>query len=219
MICSEECDLNKELLFVSNIFENINGYPKRIINKCLDKVKHKLTVQPNEPPTNQSLTNSNEKSEKKQPMMLLPYNGLQGEKVLKRMKSKIPEDLRPQIIYNGTKLSSFFSVKDKIPFLHCSDLVYHYEDRRVDNKEDYTGETKCRIGKRIKEHQGSDKESAIAKYTIKENIGPPLKSNFSILAKNYRNPVRRKIAESMFVKEKKSTLNVQKDTYHLQLFN
>ena len=27
MICSEECDLNKELLFVSNIFENINGYP------------------------------------------------------------------------------------------------------------------------------------------------------------------------------------------------
>ena len=40
---------------------------------------------------------------------------------------------------------------------------------------------------------------------------------FSILARNYKNRMKR-IAESFFVKDKKSNLNIQRDTFKLQLF-
>ena len=82
----------------------------------------------------------------------------------------------------------------------------------------YTGETKCRLGKRMKEHLGRDKESAIVKNVLSKSIPPPSEEEFSILATNYPNHLKCKIAESLFVKKNKSTLNIQKDTFKLNLF-
>ena len=70
----------------------------------------------------------------------------------------------------------------------------------------------------MKEHLGSDKESAIVKNFLSKVIPPPSEEEFSILATNYPNRLKRKIAESLFVKENKSTLNIQKDTFKLNLF-
>ena len=42
-------------------------------------------------------------------------------------------------------------------------LLYYYKSNAENIKDDYIGETKCKFGKRIKEHQGSDKEFAIVK--------------------------------------------------------
>ena len=95
--------------------------------------------------------------------MLLPYAGPRGEKVLKNLRKRMPVKLRPKIVYNGTKISLYFPVKDKIDIMHCSDVVYHYESNAENIKDDYVRETKCRFGKRIKEHQGRDQESAIVK--------------------------------------------------------
>ena len=88
-----------------------------------------------------------------------------------------------------------------------------------DDRVDYIGETKCRFGKRIKEHQGVDKNSAIVSNVISKGLGPPENSEFSVLAKNYPNRLKRRIAESLFLKEKKSALNIQKDSYKLELFS
>ena len=70
----------------------------------------------------------------------------------------------------------------------------------------------------MNEHQGSDEESAIVKNAIGKKIDPPTADEFSILARNYKNRMKRKIAESLFVKDKKSNLNIQRDTFKLQLF-
>ena len=87
----------------------------------------------------------------------------------------MPEKLRPKIVYNDTKISSHFPVKDKIDIMHCSDAVYYYGSNAENIKDDYIGETKSRFGKRIKEHQGSDKESAIVKNVKDRKILIPHK--------------------------------------------
>ena len=217
MICSEETDRKEEISFLYDVFKNINGYPQRVIDKCHNKIQEIFSTPK---PTQQSpvtdSTSDNDEKMDKQPFMILPYAGSKGEKIIKKLQRRMPKKIKPKIIYNGTKLSSQFSVKDKIEILHCSNIVYYYKGSN--NNNDYTGETKCRLGKRIREHQGGDKESAIVKNFQGKDIDPPLSTEFSILARNYSNRMKRKIAESLFVKEKKSTLNIQKDTYKLQLF-
>ena len=135
-----------------------------------------------------------------------------------KIVKKMPENVRPKIVYNGTKLSTFFSVKDKVQKEHCSNIIYYYESK-TDESIAYTGETKCRLGKRIKEHQGRDKNSAIVIDFTAKGLPPPSPSEFNILGRNYKNRLKRRIAESLFIKENKSRLNIQADAYKLKLFN
>ena len=121
-------------------------------------------------------------------------------------------------MYKGTKLSSFFSVKDKSDDHHCSNIVYYYQ-RNDDENVDYIGGTKVRFGKRIKQHQGGDKGSSVVIDFKANNLAPPSPTEFTILPKNYTNRLKRRIAESLFIKDKKSSLNVQVDSYKLELFN
>ena len=137
---------------------------------------------------------------------------------MKKLRNQLPEKFKPRIVYTGTKLSSFFQLKDKVPEKYCSNLVYYYNSQSEENT-DYTGETKCRIGKRHKDHQGADPKSAIVLNFRKKGLPPPKPEEFTILARNYSNRLKRRIAESLFIKEKKSTLNVQQDCYKLTLFN
>ena len=223
LICSDETDLEEEVAFLSKIFKEVNGYPHQVIKKCLTKVKNKVTpIQPNplntEPDRELPEEEASEDQEVQKQCLILPYAGEKGEKILKKLKRKIPADIRPRVIYNGTKLSTFFSAKDKIDRLHNSNLVYYYKGSGGLIRDDYTGETKCRIGKRIEEHCGRDKGSAIVKNCEEIGIEPPTPDDFTILAKNYANRMKRRIAESLFLKENKSKLNIQQDSYKLQLF-
>ena len=214
MICSEKDDLQAELSFLSTTFHTINGYPLRVIKRSMEKMKEKMTT-----PTNVEEENtSDNEQENTQPYMIVPYAGKQGEKIMKKVVNKMPEEVRPKIVYNGTKLSTFFSAKDKIQKEHCSNIVYYYQSK---NDEDiaYIGETKCRFGKRIVEHQGRDKQSAIVTHFLDKNLPPPSPSEFTIIGRNYGNRLKRRIAESLYIKEKKSGLNVQVDSYRLKLFN
>ena len=163
-------------------------------------------------------SNEEENEEKKRPYMIIPYAGERGEKVMKKVMKKIPEEVRPRIVYTGTKLSSFFPVKDKVEDKYISNVIYYF-DSASENDVDYTGETKCRFGKRVGQHQGGDKQSAIVINFQTKNLPPPQAGEFRILAKNYPNRLKRRIAESLYIKENKSTLNVQVDCYKLKLFN
>ena len=144
--------------------------------------------------------------------------GEKGNKIVSVLRKKIPEKIRLKIVYKGTKLSSFFSTKDKIKDMHCTKLVYYYIGSRGEERDDYVSETKCRMGKRTQQHQRSDKESAIYQNYTNRNLDPPDPKDFSILGKNYNNRSKRRIAESLFIKEIRPKLNVQKDSYQLRLF-
>ena len=187
LICSEAEDLKAELSFISNTFHTINGYPWRIIQRSQDKMKDKFS--PSVTPTNDAPNEEAEvvdhaegieTTEKMQPYMIMPYAGKQGEKIMSKITKKMPDEVRPRIVYKGTKLSTFFSAKDKVEKEHCSDIIYYYQSK-WDQSAAYTGETKCRFGKRIQEHRGTDKKSAIVLHCQEKGHPPPSPSEFSIL--------------------------------------
>ena len=202
---------------MTNVFKNINGYPQGVIDRCHRCVKDKMSNTGSEPPA-EDQDAPNEEEEKKAPYVILPYMGEKGNKIISGLRKKIPEKIRPKIVYKGTKLSTFFSTKDKVKEMHCTKLVYYYKGSGGEERDDYVGETKCRMGKRTQQHQRSDKESAIYQNYTNRNIDPPDPKDFSILGKNYNNRTKRRIAESLFIKEIHPKLNVQKDSYQLRLF-
>ena len=213
-ICSDRNDLQSELSFISEIFKTINGYPLTVIRNSQKKMKDKLASTTS---ARQEQGNSDDNREA-QPYLIMPYAGREGEKVISKIIKRMPEQIKPKVVYKGTKLSTFFSIKDKIDNEHYSNIVYCYESK-IDERVTYIGETKCRFGKRTKEHQGIDKNSAINADHKLKGLPPPSPSEFNILAKNYNNRLKRRIAESLCIKENKPSLNIQIDAYKLNLFN
>ena len=75
------------------------------------------------------------------------------------------------------------------------------------------GETGRRKVKRTTEHGGKDKNSHISKKHPRAKD-----EDFEILAVNYPNRRKRKLAEAMFIRDLKPSLNKQKDSFKLTLF-
>lgn len=114
--------------------------------------------------------------------MLVPYAGKQGEKILTKIVKKMLETVRP-FTTERSSLLTFFSAKDKVQEKHSSNIIYCYQSKH-DEETAYIGETRCRLGKRILEHQGWDKQSAIFINMNEKNL-PPME--FSIIGRNYSN--------------------------------
>ena len=86
------------------------------------------------------------------------------------------------------------------------------------SEDDYIGETKRRRENRTGEHGGKDKNSEIFKHSCSTKHPKAKDKNFKVLATNYENRRKRKLAEAMFIRDLKPSLNIQKDSYKLILF-
>ena len=120
-------------------------------------------------------------------------------------------------MYKGTKLGSFFSVKDKVDVKHQTNLVYNYTPQGQ-TRAKYVGETNVRYERRTKEHGLWDTKSSIFKYGVEHGIDINFE-DFKIVEKGYPKYLDRRIAEALHIKDFKPTLNGQKQSYKLQLFN
>ena len=169
-------------------------------------------------------TTDAEVPEEVHPYISLPYKGLKGDRILRELKQMIKRCLPnviPRFTFKGKKLGSFFRVKDKVKRGHQTDLVYSFVDEEIshDHKPtEYVGMTNVRLETRTHEHCHTDKASAVYKHLHShDKQGSDL--DFSILESGYNKELDRRIAESIFTKERKPFLNRQKKTYKLQLFN
>ena len=122
-------------------------------------------------------------------------------------------------VYKAKRLGSNFNIKDKISFEHQHNVVYHAKCPNKRCTSHYTGETRCRIGKRGDQHKGKDKKSHIFRHGQKTKHKKVDLKDFKILGKGYRSNFTRKISEALFIKKLKPDLNVQKESYKLILFN
>ena len=84
--------------------------------------------------------------------------------------------------------------------------------------EDYIGETGRREELRTGDHGGKDKESWIYKHSVETKHPKAKQKDFRILATNYEDRRKRRLAEAMFIRDLKPSLNKQKDSYKLTLF-
>ena len=91
MICSEEEDLSEEIKFIEDIFNRINGYPKRVIKKALFQIKKSLTNESNVQNNAQNIQEEPNAVDKVivHPHMNLPFLGPQGNTIIDKLKNKL----------------------------------------------------------------------------------------------------------------------------------
>ena len=114
-ICaSSETCLNEEIKHIESTFEKVNNYPKYVITQLKREVKLKHTQNMNIERSTINQTTQNEQD--KRHLLVLPYAGNKGEKILKSMNKfstrNLPCNVKICTAYSETKLSSKFQLKD-----------------------------------------------------------------------------------------------------------
>ena len=157
-------------------------------------------------------------------MLVLPYAGNKGEKISKSINKfstrVLPCNVKTCTTYSGPTLSSKFQLNDQTKKDHQHDVVYCAKCPEEQCTEDYTGETDRYLIERVKDHSGKDSKSHLFKQAMETNHKTVTLDDFKIIGKRYkRSKFRCKLAESLYIKEKRSSLNTQEASVPLKLFN
>ena len=124
-----------------------------------------------------------------------------------------------QLVYTGTKLETKFNVKDKAKKEHHHDLTYSVKCPMKNCIESYNGETGKSLIERVAEHSAKDINSHTFQYLIAANHPTVTLNNFKVLSSGYRNKkCKRKVSESLFIKQNRLTLNKYGMSVPLKLF-
>ena len=221
-ICSNENELKKELAHLKKVFTTINGYPHSLVCSIMKKVKEQKKEEKDNKKTEDKKKTNDESTEPKLLMLKVPYAGSKGENLIKDLKNtlqrNLPENIKCRVVQTGTKLGRKFNVKDKVDGRHLSNFIYRRKCKNKKCKDDYVGETARRKVIRTEEHGGKDKQSWIYKHSSKTKHPRAKYEDFEILATNYEDRRKRKLAEAMFIRDLKPSLNKQKESYKLALF-
>ena len=122
----------------------------------------------------------------------------------------LPCKVKACIAYSGTKLSSRFQLKDQTNKDHQHDVIYYRKCPKEQCTKDYTGETGRRLIERVKDRSGNDLRFNLFKHSVKTKHNIATLDDFKITGKGYkRSKFRRKLAESLHIKERRSSLNTQ----------
>ena len=222
-ICSNEHELTKELTLLTDVFTNINGYPKSLVERILKKVKAEKNEPVTETPSQETTDILEEETPNEQILMMkVPYAGEKGESLIRRLKTtfkhNLPENIKCRVVQTGTKISKNFNIKDKIDGQHLSNFIYKHVCENKKCTDSYIGETARRRIIRTEEHGGKDKDSWIYKHSSQTKHPKAKDRTFEILATNYADRRKRKLAEALFIRDERPSLNKQKDSYQLKLF-
>ena len=220
-ICSDKAKVEEEIRYLKSVFTKINNYPINVVENIIKKVRNKNIH------AEKDAQREIESDTVSRPHMSLPYGGDKGNTIIKKLKrtlnSILPTTVQPEISVKGTKIASCFKIKDKVDDKHTSGFIYEFECNRVQTcKSNYIGETGRRKEVRLQEHGEKDESSAILQHCRSTKHAKAKEKNFKILARNYPHWRRRKICESMFIRDKNPDLNKQGDkhrqSYKLHLF-
>ena len=207
-------------MLTSNKFslkQTVNLRISHLVTSLLRKAKEKSNAEPSDKEDTRE-----DSTEPKLLMMKVPYAGKTGESIVeslkKTLKRNLPSSLECRIVQTGTKLSTRFNIKDKVDKNHLSNFIYRRKCRNKRCKDSYVGETARRRTVRTGEHGGKDKNSWIFKHSSKTKHPRAKDEDFEILATNYGDRRKRKLAEAMFIRDLKPSLNKQKESFKLALF-
>ena len=225
-ICSNENELNKELAHLKKVFTTTNGYPRSIVISIMKKAKEQRTeasTQSNADQPEDTSIRDEDSTNPKLLMLKVPYAGVKGENLIKGLKNtlqrNLPANIKCRVVQTGTKISQNFNIKDKVDEKHLSNFIYRHECKNNNCTSAYIGETARRRIIRTGEHGGKDKDSWIFKHSSSTKHPRAKDHNFQILATNYEDRRRRRLAEAMYIRDLKPSLNKQKESYRLKLFD
>ena len=127
-ICSTNEALQTELAFIKKVFTEINGYPKFLVDRMLQKFREMQTEADTSENNNTSDEIPPEEADKKQTLILkVPFRGDKGQTLIKSLentlKRTIEDKINYRIVNTGTKHSRYFSLKDKVNAKHLSNFI------------------------------------------------------------------------------------------------
>ena len=228
-ICSNRELLSKELTYIEKVFIEINDYPPILVRKTTAAVMEEyeavtmnplIELEPEIISNNLPGNDNNERKEEEILTLSLPYAGSKGEnlinKLKKDLKQKLPKNVKTRITYKADKLQTRFQVKDQIKFENKHNVTYLATCEKCGHR--YIGETKCRCKKRVIQHNKTDKNSHLLKHAKSNKHKRVWLPDFKILNSGYTTNFKRKISESLYIKEHKPEINIQKDAYILKRF-
>ena len=202
-----------------------NNFPIWVVKKILKKEKEK-TDNRNNADKNKHTTQTDVKLESKDKshLFLLPYQGERGlhlTKSLKRnLKSLLPSTVKANIGLTGKKLSTCFQIKNQTKFEHKHDIIYLTPCPEDNCSENYIGESERRISERIIDHNSRDKKSHIFKHSSEKRCKHFHTNSFKIIGNGFNNnSFKRKVSETLLIKQIKPSLNVQEKSIELKLLN
>ena len=223
---------NRELEHTEKVFYENNNYPKYLIKQFVQEISEQDNNETNGTDNsnnnidsdNISSMNNESVTLEKQPLLVLPYQGKKGGHVLKSLKKGmrkiLPNNVKPRIAFTGRKVGISFQIKDKTEMKHNHDIVYNNNYSEEQCNENYIGETGRRTSETIIDHAGRDLHSYVYKHCTETGHRTPDINDFKIIGSNFRkNILKRKIAEALLIKQLKPTLNKQKKSIELKLFN
>ena len=121
---------------------------------------------------------------------MLTYQGQQRSSLVKSLKRTItkllPKTTQLEFEFTGSKLSTYFKIKDKTIFESNHDVVYlrtYPENNSLDN---YVGES-ARIPERIIDHNGRDQNSHLLKHSCCKNHPNTSQTDFKIISNGFKN--------------------------------
>ena len=83
----------------------------------------------------------------------------------------------------------------------------------------YIGQTKCRLLKRVIQHNKQDKNSNHLIHSNDKSHHRVWLDDFEIIGKGFKSSFKRQISDALHIKEKAPDLNIQKDAYRLSLYS
>ena len=221
MICSKAEDFEKEIKHLETVFCETNDYPAIVVKDVIDE-ERKRQHEMKEPSTTVPTTDDSANEEDKTIYINLPFAGPNGETLVRKLRQQIEkksQNLKIRVTYTPTKLGSKFIVKDKTKDESLHNVTYHVSCGNKKCKSCYVGQTKCRIIKRTLQHNSKDNASHVLMHSKKTKHRRVTMKNVRILGRRYKSDFKRRISESLFIKQLKPDLNKQKDAFKLKLYN
>ena len=241
--CASELDLNKALGDLKSNFIN-NSYPPKMVEQKLDEIRKRNFSTKKSGINSQNSTPNKYKSSPSNFKLFLDFTSKRCEKVIKPLKSilnTITPNFNLHIIWKTVKLSKFITprLKPNSPVFAKTHGIYAFTcDCDMTT---YIGETKRTIKTRIMEHRPYN--TAHKKSNIKDHLLQPCEkyfsnqvllhgqnptnkekdefflSHFKVISCGLTNYKDRKYQEAIQISINNSTLNIQKESAKLQLFN
>ena len=104
----------------------------------------------------------NTESGNKRHLLVLPYQGEQGSRLVTKL---LPKTTQEEFRFIDSKLSTHFQIKQKMIFEHNRDIVCLATCRESNCSDNYVGENTCHISERIIDHGVKDQNSHLFKHS------------------------------------------------------
>ena len=175
LVCSTENLLKTELNHIQKVFLQINDFPLWVIKQIFAEEDQKNNQQ-NIGDNGISVINID--SEYKRQLLVSPYQGEQGSRLVKSLKRSItkllPETTQLEFGFTGCKLSTHFQIKDKTIYEHNEryehnhDVVYLGTCPENNCSDNYVSEN-ARVSERIIDCSDRDQNSHFFKHSCIKN--------------------------------------------------